>query len=305
MSTSPGNGPAIELHGLTKCFGTTLAVANLSLAVERGSTLGLIGPNGAGKTTTLKILMGILAPTGGEVRVLGTSPQANPTWVKRRVGYVPEVQHIYRWMRVRQVIGFCRSLYEGSWNDETCQRMFELFRLDPNKKVKHLSKGMLVKLSLLLAIAHDPEVLVLDEPMSGLDPIAREEFLDGVLGALCDRGQTVLFSTHTLDDVQRMADTVAVLYEGRLLLHSKIEQLVSTTKRIRAVLSDGQRPGQVPAGTVWDRIEGREWLITVRDFSPEKVQQVRALNGVDHVEVIDLGLEDVFKDIVKGQRAAK
>jgi ABC-2 type transport system ATP-binding protein len=273
MSTSPGNGPAIELHGLTKCFGTTLAVANLSLAVERGSTLGLIGPNGAGKTTTLKILMGILAPTGGEVRVLGTSPQANPTWVKRRVGYVPEVQHIYRWMRVRQVIGFCRSLYEGSWNDETCQRMFELFRLDPNKKVKHLSKGMLVKLSLLLA--------------------------------LCDRGQTVLFSTHTLDDVQRMADTVAVLYEGRLLLHSKIEQLVSTTKRIRAVLSDGQRPGQVPAGTVWDRIEGREWLITVRDFSPEKVQQVRALNGVDHVEVIDLGLEDVFKDIVKGQRAAK
>jgi len=110
MSTSPGNGPAIELRGLIKRFGATLAVGNLSLAVERGSTLGLIGPNGAGKTTTLKILMGMLSPTGGEVRVLGTSPMADPTWVKRRVGYVPEVQHIYRWMRVRQVIGFCRSL---------------------------------------------------------------------------------------------------------------------------------------------------------------------------------------------------
>jgi len=246
--------------------------------------------------------MGVLSPTAGDARVLGTSAVADPTRVKQRVGYVPEVQHIYRWMRVGQVIGFCRSLYQESWNEETCRSVLDLFALDPHKKVKHLSKGMLVKLSLLLAISHDPDVLVLDEPMSGLDPIAREEFLDGVLRTLCERGQTVLFSTHTLDDVQRMADTVAILYEGRLLVHGNIEQLVATTKRIRVVLANGSRPDQVPAGTVWDRLDGREWLLTVRDFAPEKAQQVRALGGVDHVEVIDLGLEDVFKDIVKGQR---
>ncbi len=191
MSTLQLGGPAIEIENLTKRFGATVAVDSLSLAVPRGSTLGLIGPNGAGKSTTIKILMGMLSPTAGDARVLGTSAPANPTWVKQRVGYVPEVQHIYRWMRVGEVIGFCRALYER-WNDETCRRMLDLFGLDLCKKVKHLSKGMLVKLSLLLALSHDPEVLVLDEPMSGLDPIAREEFLDGVLRTLCVTPQTTL-----------------------------------------------------------------------------------------------------------------
>jgi ABC-2 type transport system ATP-binding protein len=206
-------------------------------------------------------------------------------------------------MRVEEAIGFCRSIYR-SWNDQTCREMLELFRLDPRQKVKHLSKGMLVKLSLLLAVSHDPEILVLDEPMAGLDPVAREEFLDGVLRTVCDRGQTVLFSTHTLDDVQRLADTVGMLYQGRLLVHRKIDELLATTKRIRATLVNGSSPEQLPEGTVWNRIAGREWLVTVADFSAEKVEQLRRRNAVDHVEVIDLGLEDLFKDFVKGQRAA-
>ena len=114
----------------------------------------------------------------------------------------------------------------------------------------------------------------------------------------------MLFSTHTLDDVQRLADTVGILYDGRLLVHRNIEELLSTTKRIRATLRNGSRPERLPAGTIWQRVQGREWLVTVGDFRPEKVQQIRAGNAVDHVEVIDLGLEDLFKDFIKGQRAA-
>jgi ABC-2 type transport system ATP-binding protein len=302
MTTQADHGPAIELVGLTRRFGRTLAVDHLSLQVARGSTFGLIGPNGAGKSTAIRMLMGVLSPTAGEARVLGMDVLAEPVRLKQRVGYVPETHHVYRWMRVEEVIGFCRSLYE-SWNDRTCRQMLDLFALDPRKKVKHLSKGTLAKLSLLLAVSHDPELLVLDEPMAGLDPIAREEFIEGVLRTLCERGQTVLFSTNTLDDVQRLADTVGILHDGRLLVHRNIEELLGTTKRIRATLGDGGRPGRVPAGTVWQRVEGREWLVTVGDFSPEKVEQIRAESGVEHVEVIDLGLEDLFKDFIKGQRA--
>jgi ABC-2 type transport system ATP-binding protein len=205
-------------------------------------------------------------------------------------------------MRVSEVVGFCRSLYEA-WNDQTCREMLDLFQLDARRKVRHLSKGMLVKLSLVLAVSHEPEVLVLDEPMAGLDPLAREEFLDGVLRTICDRGQTVLFSTHSLDDVQRLADTVGILYGGRLLVHRNIEELLSTTKRIRATLTNGRPPDRLPANTIWHRTQGREWVVTVGDFTSEAAEEIRAQQGVECVEVIDLGLEDVFKDFIKGQRA--
>ncbi|MBN1908962.1 MAG: ABC transporter ATP-binding protein [Pirellulales bacterium] len=300
---SMGHGPVIDLVGVSKRFRRTLAVDDLTLQVERGTTFGLIGPNGAGKSTTIKMLMGMLRPSGGSVRVLGRDVPREAVSVKQRVGYVPEVPQIYGWMRVGEVIRFCRSTYE-TWNDTMCEEMVELFQLELRKKVKHLSKGNLAKLSLLLAVVHDPEVLILDEPMAGLDPVAREEFRDGVLRTVCERGHTVFFSTHAMDDIHRLADTVGILYEGRLLVHRDIEQLLSTTKRIRATLADGATPGRVPVGTLWHRVEGREWLVTVEDFSPEKAQQMSAEPGVSHVEVIDLGLEDVFKDFVKGRRAA-
>lgn len=304
MTSEDANSPAIELVGLTKRFGRSLAVNGLSLSVPRGSTFGLLGPNGAGKSTTIRMLMGVLSPTAGEARVLGIDVRSDPTQVKQRVGYVPETHHIYRWMRVGEVLGFCRSCYAG-WNDKTCLEMLGLFALDPGKKVKHLSKGMLVKLALVVAVAHEPELLLLDEPLAGLDPIMREEFLDGVLRTICDRGQTVLISSHMLDDVRRLADTVGILYEGKLLVHANLDQLLATTKRICATLRDGCGPQRAPAGTIWQRVQGREWLATVRDFSPEKLQEVRSLEGVEHVEVLDLGLEDLFKDLVKGQRLAE
>ncbi len=303
MIDRESDGPAIELRGLSRQFGRTLAVNNLSLKIPRGSTFGLIGPNGAGKSTTIKMLMGMLSPTEGYARVLGMDVFDEPVAVKQRVGYVPETHHFYRWMRVGDASGFCRSVYDR-WNDETCQEMLKLFALDPRKKVKHLSKGMQVKLSLLLAVSHDAEVLVLDEPMSGLDPIVREEFLDGVLRTVCEREQTVLFSTHMLDDVRRLADTVGILNDGCLLVHRDIEDLLATTKRIRATLDDGSHPKRVPVDTIWQRVEGREWLVTVGDFSSAKVEQLRAENAVDHVDVIDIGLEDLFKDYIKGERAA-
>jgi ABC-2 type transport system ATP-binding protein len=292
---------AVELSGLTKRYGGATVVDNLSLRIPRGCTFGLLGPNGAGKSTTIKMLMGMLSITSGTARVLGIDVSAEPARVQQRVGYVPEFHHIYRWMRVREVIRFTKSFYP-TWNEELSARLVELFELPLTKKVKHLSKGMLAKLSLLLAVAHEPELLVLDEPTSGLDPIVREEFLDGVLRTIGEGGRTVLFSSHTLADVQRLADTVGILYEGRLLVHRGLDELLSSTKRIRAVLKDGCLPQSEPKGIVWQNVQRREWSLTVDAFSAEVLAHLRADNPVENVEIQDLSLEELFKDYVKGRR---
>jgi ABC-2 type transport system ATP-binding protein len=297
--------PAIELAGLTKRYrGGKVAVDGLSLAVPRGSIVGLIGPNGAGKSTTLRMLMGMTRITEGTARVLGVDPATDPAEVKRRVGYVPESHQIYRWMRVGESIAFARSFYP-TWDDALCAQLVSRFGLDERARVKHLSKGTLAKLSLLLAVAHAPELLILDEPMSGLDPIAREEFLDGVVRTLAERECTVLFSSHTLADVQRLADRVAILDEGRLLACEDVDEMLSPTKRLRAVLAEGATPEHEPAGTIWRSVGPREWSLTVRAFSPELVERLRAENRVEAVDVIDLNLEDVFKDFVRGRRGQR
>jgi ABC-2 type transport system ATP-binding protein len=294
---------AIELTGVTRRFGKTTAVDDLTLRIPRGQTFGLIGPNGAGKSTTIKMLLGMLRPHAGHVRVLGMDVFAEPSRMKQRVGYVPEVPQMYRWMRVGEVIRFTRAFYP-TWNADECARLLDLFALDPAHKVKHLSRGMAAKLSLLLALAHDPEVLILDEPTSGLDPLVREEFLDGVLGAVCKRRRTVLFSSHALEDVRRLADTVGLLYEGRLLFQRGVEELLASCRRIRAVLRDGCLPRREPAGTVWQHVERREWLLTVSDFTPDLLRTLCTENDLEHVEAAGLNLEELFKDIVKGRRVA-
>ncbi len=301
--TTPSNSLAIETSGLTKRFGNKLAVDGLTMQIPTGTAFGFIGPNGAGKTTTIRMLMGMLRKSEGQTRVLGVDPVKDRAKLKQRVGYVPEMHFIYRWMRVRDVIGFCRSLYE-TWNDRLCEEMLRLFALDPERKVRQLSKGMVVKLALLVATAHEPELLILDEPTSGLDPLIREEFLDGVLRTVCERQRTILFSSHTLSDVQRMADTIGLIYEGRLLVHCPVDELLTGTKRIRVVLQDGCTPDKIPDGTIWQRLQGREWLLTVRGFGAGTLEFVRNTYPTETVEVLDLGLEDVFKDYVKGWRAS-
>jgi len=298
---TPSTSNAITMDGLTKRFGRVTAVDGLSLRVPAGCTYGFIGPNGAGKSTTIRMLMGMLRITGGTAHVLGINVGSEPDAVKPHVGYVPEHHFMYRWMFVHEVIRFCRSFYPR-WNDALCAEMIKRFELDPNKRVKHLSKGNVVKLALLLAVAHEPDLLLLDEPTSGLDPLVREEFLDGVLRTICETPRTILFSSHTLSDVQRLADRIGIIHEGRLLLDCPADELITTTKRVRAVLSDGVQPTAAPEGTVWQRVQGREWLMTVRGFSPDAVQFLTHRYALDHVEVVDLGLEDVFKDIIRGRK---
>ena len=292
----------IDLQQVTRRFGSQVAVNDLTLRIARGSVFGFIGLNGAGKTTAIRMMVGLLRPDAGAIQVAGIEVPRHRDRIKPLVGYVPDRPNVYPWMRVAEAIDFVRSFHRH-WNEPRCGELMKMFALDPRKRVKHLSKGQGAKLSLLLAICHDPQVLILDEPTSGLDPLVRDEFLEGVL-AVTAEGQTVLFSSHTLADVQRLADSVGLLHEGRLLFHSPVEALLETTKRIRAVLEEEDAAHEPPAGFIRQEVRGREWLITVAGFKPEHVEFVRARNHVLNLEVQDMSLDDVFKDFVRGQKEA-
>ncbi|CAA9391918.1 MAG: hypothetical protein AVDCRST_MAG64-2056 [uncultured Phycisphaerae bacterium] len=299
-------GPwGIELVDLTRRFGKQTAVDGVTLRVARGRTLGFVGLNGAGKTTTLRMTVGLLPPTSGTIRVAGVEVPRERDRLKPLVGYVPDRPTVYAWMRVREAVEFCRAFYPR-YDTPRVEALMKAFDLDPERRVKHLSKGNAAKLSLLLAVGHVPEVLVLDEPMSGLDPLAREQFLEGVLSVAAGSGQTVVFSSHSLADVTRVADEVAIMHEGRLLLHSPIDELLARTKRLRAVLADdapgGGRPGEPPPGTVWQQVTGREWLMTVRDFEPAHAETLRARHRLAGLDVLDVTLDEVFKDVVRGRQ---
>ena len=244
--------------------------------------------------------MRLLVSDSGEVSVLGRDIDTQFQTVKHRIGFVPESHHIYAWMPIRQVIQFTRSFYPN-WNDQLCDELLSLFRLEPQKKVKQLSKGMVAKLALLVAVCHEPDLLLLDEPLNGLDPIAREEFMDGVLKSICDCGTTILFSSHSMEDVQRIADRVGILHDGRLLVDSTTDRLLTDTKRFQIVVEPGSKLNWMPESTVYSSQIGREATVTVSGFSPALHEEFRVRNSLDEVRVNEVTLEEAFKDYIRGQ----
>jgi ABC-2 type transport system ATP-binding protein len=299
--------PAIEFDHLCRRFGKVNVVDNVTFSVPTGTTCGFIGLNGAGKTTTIRMLVGLLAPTGGQVSVAGCQMPSDRDRAKRLIGYVPDRPTVYSWMTGHQAIAFCKAIYGSQWDDSLAASVARSLRLDLTKKVKHLSKGSAAKLSLLLAIGHDPRVLILDEPTSGFDVLARDEFLEGILTvntAAQAQGRpprTVLFSSHSLGDIQRLADSVAILHQGKLLLHEPIDQLLTQTKRIRSVMDESPQKTIAPPGTLRESRLGREWTVTVKNFSADQVDFIRGKNSVTQVDVQDLTLDEVFRDYVRGE----
>ena len=209
--------PVIRVTDLTRRFGARTALASVSLSLSRGGVYGLIGANGAGKTTLIKHLLGLLRAESGSVRVFGLDPVADPVAVLSRIGYLSEENDLPGWMRVDELIRYSRAFYPA-WDDAYAEDLRRAFALDPTAKVKNLSKGQRARAGLLIALAYRPELLVLDEPSSGLDPIVRRDILGAVIRTIADEGRTVLFSSHLLEEVEQVADHVTMISQGRLLL---------------------------------------------------------------------------------------
>jgi ABC-2 type transport system ATP-binding protein len=229
----------IETRGLKRSFGWKTAVQGLDLRVPAGSVCALLGPNGAGKTTTIKMLMNLIAPSGGEARIFGVDSRRLGPTEKARIGYVSENQEMPEWMSVRVFLDYCRGFYP-TWDRELEARLLERFALPEGRKLKALSRGMKMKVALLAALAYRPELLVLDEPFSGLDPAVRDDFVRGVFDATAEGEWSVLVSSHDIDEVERFADWVAVINGGKLKVSESLESLQARFRKVEVTLAAGQ-----------------------------------------------------------------
>jgi len=218
------NDPVINISSLTRRFGEKTALNSVSLSFPRGGVYGLVGANGAGKTTLIKHLLGLLEAQSGSVRIFGLDPVAEPVAVLSRIGYLSEENDLPGWMRVDELIRYSRAFYKN-WDDRYAEELRAAFTLDPSAKIRDLSKGQRSRAGLLIALAYRPELLVLDEPSSGLDPIVRRDILGAVIRTIADEGRTVLFSSHLLDEVEQVADHVTMIRQGTLVMSAPLAEI--------------------------------------------------------------------------------
>lgn len=289
--------PAIEILGVRKHFGRKSVLDGLTMSVPAGQTFAFLGRNGAGKTTAIRMLLGLIKPDAGELRVLGQDPQKDPLAVRRQVGYLAEDQAMFGWMRVSEMISFMAPFYP-TWDNARAKELADKFELPMRTRTRHLSKGQGVRLGLLLALAHRPKLVILDDPTLGLDPIMRKEFLRDVVTYLQGEQVTVFFSSHLLYEIEPVADSVAILDRGRIVRQADTEELRGRVKRIvapagsQAVLRD--LPGLLDLS-----LQGNQAVAVVEEI--ETALPVARASGAI-VQVIDLNLDEIFEAYVIGRR---
>ncbi|MFA6231858.1 MAG: ABC transporter ATP-binding protein [Rhodanobacter sp.] len=292
------HGLVIETHGLTKHYDKIEAVRDLSLAVERQRITGFLGRNGAGKSSTIKMLLGMIRPNAGMGRVLGydIADPAQSLEIRRRIAYVGEDKGLYGYMTVAELIRFTRSFYPD-WQPDIEARLLREYQLPPSRKVKAISKGMRTKLALLLALARRPELIILDEPSEGLDPVATEELLQ-TLREMRDFGTSIFFSSHQLSEVEQVADRVLMIDRGHLVMNTLLSDLLNNYRYITV-----EFPAQYPIpsfslpGIERTRVMGRQARVLASSNIDGIVAYARSHNAA--VQVASVNLRDVFLDVVK------
>jgi ABC-2 type transport system ATP-binding protein len=296
----------IETQQLTYRYGRTEAVHDLTLAVPAGSIFALLGPNGAGKTTTIKLLMNLLRPTGGTASVLGVDSKKLGERERAQIGYVSENQELPLWMTVRQLLDYCRPFYP-TWDVALEKKLLTQFDLPPERKLKQLSRGMLMKAALLSSLAYRPKLLVLDEPFSGLDPLVRDEFVHGILEVSALGEWTVFVSSHDIDEIERLADWIGVLDTGRLQFSESTEALQNRFRRIEVALEGGPARLDSPPAA-WLETERQGELVRFIDSRYERTateQACRERFPEAAVKAHPMTLREIFVTLARAGRNAQ
>ena len=294
--------PVIEIEHLTKYYGKREIVRDLSLVVPGGSIYGFLGRNGMGKTTTIRILLGMEEPTRGSTRVFGEDSRTLAPRTRARIGYLPEGHHVYGWMTVRECGRFQASFFPG-WNQDIFETVITHFRLTPKMKGGQLSRGQRAGLCLAMTLAPEPELLVLDDPALGLDPVARRSLLQSMLHVTRRPDRTILFSSHLLSDVERVADRIVVLDGGVLRADCTVETFRDRLRHY--VLKFKGTPPSTPGipGLLESFRTDHELAVTVANASAETETLLAAL-GPESLEPVEMTLEDAFVSYV-GERGEK
>ena len=286
------NTNAVEIGNLSRAFGAKHALDRVTLDIPTGTVLGLVGENGAGKTTLIRHVLGLLRAQSGSVRVFGRDPVREPVEVLSRIGYLSEEPDMPGWMRVHQLLRYVAGFYPA-WDFDYAERLRKDFALDPNKRVKDLSKGQRARAGLIGALAYRPQLLVLDEPSSGLDPIVRRDILGAVIRTIADEGRTVLFSSHLLTEVERVSDRIAMIKDGRVLFCDTPERIHGAHSRLTFRFEQPRdTPPKLAHALAWEG-SGREWTAIVAG-APDVIEPEMEVDGGEVVEKSTLTLDEIF-----------
>jgi ABC-2 type transport system ATP-binding protein len=291
---NPQAEPAIDVQHLTRRFRKKVALNGATLTVPKGCVYGLVGENGAGKTTLIRCLLGLLKPHEGTVRVFGKDPVEDPEGVLSRIGFLSEDRDLPEWMRVDELMWYTQAFYP-KWDEAFALELRETFNLDPAAKIRHLSRGERAKAGLLVALAHRPDLLLLDEPSSGLDPVVRRHILSAIIRTVADEGRTVLFSSHLLDEVERVADRLAMIRNGEIVLTGSLDEIKANHHRI--VLAFDQAQTALPpfqgAISITPSSQGMEWTVICDGRKDAVFQSAREMNA-RILEEATPSLEEIF-----------
>ena len=289
------NRNVIEIKNVVKNFGKKHVLDDLSLTVTKGSVFGLLGKNGAGKTTLIKSLLGLLKVSSGNISVFSDDPWDFKEETKEKLGYVPQSDRVYPWLTVRQIIAYTASFYKH-WNHDLVNKLLKEWDVEKHEKLGLLSEGQAQKVSIILSLGHEPDLLIFDEPVASLDPAARRQFLKTILEIVSDRECTIFFSTHITSDLERVADHVGVLKDGKIDFCGELDQLKDEVKRLRITTQQSLPENYNLKGFIHCESSKNEAIVSVRGFKNEiKVQIERDFKAT--VEVEDLNLEEIFLEL--------
>lgn len=288
--------PALTFDSVVRRFGRTVALDHVDLRLEPGSVLGLVGRNGAGKTTALRLAFGSLWPDAGAIRSLGLDPVKDGLAVRERCSLLSEESSLYPWMTVGEILEFAAGTHPR-WDRDLATTLRKRLDLDPRPKVRTLSRGTKAKIALLIAVAPRPELLLLDDPTAGLDPLVRREVLETLMESVAAEGGSVVHATHLVHDVERIADRVVVVDGGRVRLHGAIDEIKARVVRARAVF-EGAPPDVAPTGTLDRAVDGRLVTLVAERRNGEPEASLRGA-GATGVEIDSLPLEEILVALLR------
>ncbi len=287
--------PIVDLKGVSKAFREARVLRGVDLSIPRGRVVGLLGKNGAGKTTLLKCLLGLLKTDAGGITLFGEDVRKLSGRTKARIGYVPQKTEFYPWMRVRHMISYIAAFYP-TWNEPLSASLLKKWELNPEARVGKLSQGQAQKLALLVATAHEPELLILDEPAASLDPEARRAFLAAVVEVASHEDRTVLLSTHLTSDLERVASDVVLLKAGVIDYYGPMDELLDSVKSLR-LTTERLLPSKLELpGLLSCESSQKQAVLTVRGVTPDLIHTLETDFDAT-VEVRDLNLEDIFVEV--------
>jgi len=288
----------IDISHITKKFGRQIVLDDISYQVRKGSVFALLGENGAGKTTTIRMLLGLCEPDSGTRSVFGLDCKQHDLRIRQSVGYVPEQPVLYEWMTAAEIGRFSASFYPDGFLTRYYNWLTE-YDLLPDAKIKSLSKGQKAKVSLSVALAHDPELLILDEPTSGLDPMVRREFLESMVDRAAT-GRTVFLSSHQIGEVERVADTVAIMKKSKILLVESLETLKSRSHLITMTLNEDDTWSDVLLEqVVQQQADGRERRLLGHNLREDAEKVLKEHPNVARYEIKKPTLEEIFVGYMK------